>query len=433
MKEIVAKSEIDGVFISETAELGQATSGGWTHLAVTLPSEYVYKARLKNADQLMAEKLEDLRILKDSLSDYTIETVEQALNLLETEALYRSEKCLGVAKWLHELKTKISSTKNNKQKQNIMWLAVATAPEGFCHIRSSMIGTLLDDIASGMSFELVSSRFAKKMNPLIYQRPQAAPSAGNVAQAEKDVEKLGIKLSLVRRFARLDEINTLWKPKKKRKATKSTGDGVFSHLETKGTNKKATTSMSTPPITMTWEKFNRTVVPFAESIEYLVGSRDANYSAILTAEHQDAPPIILWDTEEKRNPFSHYVYSGGSSYRNWGLSLGYCKVTGICYQPSMWYGEYPNQSKSVMFILEGAKDSRYERAGCALFPEILKSELRGIRSTLEAYSRSSAIKGYEEASACGIRLQYGARHDWDTVLRVTTKTGTATYKLDRWD
>lgn len=34
------------------------------------------------------------------------------------------------------------------------------------------------------------------MNPLQYQRPQAAPSAGNVAQAERIVEKLGIANSL---------------------------------------------------------------------------------------------------------------------------------------------------------------------------------------------------------------------------------------------
>lgn len=56
-----------------------------------------------------------------------------------------------------------------------------------------MIGTLLDDIASGMSFDSVSRRFAEKMHPLQYQRPQAAPSAGNIAQAEKIVEKLEFK------------------------------------------------------------------------------------------------------------------------------------------------------------------------------------------------------------------------------------------------
>ena len=73
-----------------------------------------------------------------------------------------------------------------------------------------MIGTLLEDLATGMDFATVSARFAAKMHPLKYLRPQAAPRAGNIADAEKIVAKLGIARSLERRFARIDEIETLW-------------------------------------------------------------------------------------------------------------------------------------------------------------------------------------------------------------------------------
>lgn len=74
-----------------------------------------------------------------------------------------------------------------------------------------MIGTLLKDVATGMDFATVSARFASKMHPLKYQRPQAAPRVGNIADAEKIVAQLGIARSLERRFARIDEIDTLWK------------------------------------------------------------------------------------------------------------------------------------------------------------------------------------------------------------------------------
>lgn len=37
-----------------------------------------------------------------------------------------------------------------------------------------------------------------------------------------------------------------------------------------------------------------TVLPLAEEIEYQVKSVD-NFSAILTASHEDAPPILQWD------------------------------------------------------------------------------------------------------------------------------------------
>ena len=41
-------------------------------------------------------------------------------------------------------------------------------------------------------------------------------------------------------------------------------------------------------------------------------------------------------------------------------------------------------------------------AGCALFPEIIRSELHGVRSVIEAYSKRNGISGYSDASACGI-------------------------------
>ena len=427
VRQIVLKSKVNGVFLSENKVLGQPITGEWKHMSVTLPVEMVYSSRLNTANQATSEKLEDFRILIAGLLVYPIEVVEQAVTLLKTESLYRSEKSLGVAEWLKGLHVKRSDTKNSRNRNNIVWLAVATAPSGYCHVKSTMIGTLLDDIAEGLSFDLVSRRFAEKMNPLQYQRPQASPTAGNLAQAEKIVEKLGIKKSLVRRFARLEELNTIWMPKEKKEPLKN--GGVFSHLSAKGKTEQP--KMDIPAITMTWGKFSKTILPFAESMEFLVKSGSDNYSAILTASHLDAPPILQWDNEERRNPFSHYVYSGGSIYSRWGLSTGYCKVTGICFQPSMWHGDFPQQSKSVLFVLDGARDSGYDNVGNALFPETLKTELREIRSTIEAYSKNATIENYEGASACGIRLQYGS--NFNNSFRVTTNTGTAIYKLDRWD
>lgn len=428
MKDTILKSNVTGVFLSENKILGQPITGVWEHMSAALPEDMVYRGRLKNANQVIAEKLEDFKMLIRGLKEYPMEAVEQAVALLKTESLYRSEKCLGVAEWLYNLHIKTSNIKNNKAKNNIIWLAVSTAPTGFCHIKSSMIGTLLDDIVEGMDFDLVSRRFAKKMNPLQYQRPQSAPTTGNIEQAEKIVEKLGIQKSLERRFARLDEIKTIWKPKHKEEQDNK---GVFSHLKPK--DKTFISKMDIPPKTMTWKKFLETVLPFAEEIEYEVTYENKNYSAILTALNEDAPPILQWDTEEQRNPFSQYVYHNGSSYSNWNLSTSYTKVTGVCYQPSMWNDDFKHHGKSVFFILEGAKDNRkkHGNAGNALFPENLKSELREIRSTIEAYSKNATLHGYDEASACGIKLEYNS--NWNETFRVKTNMGTATYTLDRWD
>ena len=67
-----------------------------------------------------------------------------------------------------------------------------------------------------------------------------------------------------------------------------------------------------------------------------------------------------------------------------------------------------------------------------LFPEILKSELHAVRSTIEAYSKSAKLGGYEEASACGLRLQMGETAS--IKLRVTDGAGVVTsVTIDRWE
>lgn len=423
MKNIVLNSKVEGVFISEIEILGQPATGKWKHLSVNIPSTMVYHKRLFGAKQVSAEKLEDFRILKEGLKEYKIETVKQAFTLLKSESLYGFEKCLSIAEWLMDVHNKCA---NNKNSDNILWKAVATAPNGYCHIKSSMIGTLLDDIVLNLPFETIRNRFNQKMDPLNYQRPKALPTEGNIARAEKIVKELGIEKSLVRRFARVEELEKVWVPKIKNEQAKK--GGVFAHIKTKSSQEK---NIEMPPITITFRKFSETVLPLAEKIEYLVENKKRNYSAILTASYSDAPPILQWDREEKRNPFSWYVYHGGSEYKKWNLSLGYCTVNTVCMQPSMWFGDYPNQSKSVFFILEGAKDTEYMDAGNAIFPANLKSELREIRSTIEAYSKSALIEDYDNSSACGIKLEYG--NNFDAIFRVTNSTGAVVYKLDRWD
>jgi hypothetical protein len=427
VKSAVLLSKVTGVFLSENEILGQPITGNWCHLSVTLPEEMIHSSSIKTADQMAAEKREDFKLLIAGLRDYSLDSVKTAINLLKTDSLYRSEKCLGVAVWLKNLHVNLLETKDTRKRNNMVWLAAVTAPAGFCHIKSTMIGTLLDDIVTGLSFDAVSRRFKEKMNPLQYQRPQSAPTAGNVMQAEKIVEKLGIKNSLTRRFARLDELEKIWTPLTKEDPIKK--DGIFSHLVS--ASKKGHCNVEIPPVTMTWRKFSETVLPSARSIEFLVKSVRDQFSAILTAVDGAAPPILQWDTQEKRNPFSWYVYHNGSYCHRWNLSPGYCKVTGICYQPSMWYNDLPNQGKSIHFILDSAKDTQYKNCGNGLFPEILKSELHEIRSTIEAYSKNAILDGYEEASACGIRLQNNV--NWNALLRVTMDTGIFVYKLDRWD
>lgn len=427
MREIrrrVASATVTGVFLSSDATWGTPKAGGWNHLHVTPPKSFVFSRRTQTAGQAMAEKREDYRILSSALADYPIDVVTQAVTLLRAEALYRAEKVLGVATWLEELLRTRNAAKG-RACANIVWRAVALAPAGFCHPRSSMIGTLLDDIAAGLSYDSVKGRFDAKMHPLQYQRPQAAPASGNIAQAEKLFAQLGLAPALERRIARLDEIPKLWEPKPQ-KPDKPAASGIFGHITPKSA--APTTSIDIPAITMTLEKFVRTVIPTAEVIEVHLGSHMPAI-VITTAVDADAPKLFQWD-----HPFAHYVWHGGATPKQYGLHGGWSKVAGITRLPSRWNddgGKFTHRGDGLILLLDGARETR--DAGSALFPECLRSELHSVRATIEAHSRGAQMQGRSEGSAIGIDLRQGQKASFPTTVRVTAGGRTQSYKLDRWD
>lgn len=424
MAKAVRRAKVTGVFLSSDAVWGTPETGVWHHLAVRPAASMVFKRATQTAGQAMAEKREDFKTVMHALNEFTQPHLETALTLLKAEALYRSEKVLGQAEWLHALHVARAAA-HGAGKANAVWRAIATAPAGFCHPRSSMIGTLLEDIAAGKDFGDVSRAFAAKLHPLAYQRPQAAPTAGAIAAAEKVMQQLGAAGALARRFARVDELQALWRPTPKK--DEAPAGGVFGHLKPKGAEAP---NMSIQAQTMTWDKFQRTVLPSAERIEFLAPSH-GNYTALVTAANAEAPPILQWDREDARNPVSWYFWNGGSSASQFGLSGGqFHEVAAVTLKPSMWGGGHEHQGAGVMFVIADARESRI--AGAALFPEILKAEFHGIRSVLEAYSRGASIEGMKEPHAAGVMLTKGDK-SWNATVRVWSAGRSLDYRLDRWD
>jgi len=443
LRRLVARAKVTGVFLSELPVLGvpanespKAEGGWWHHMHTTLPSAMLHKHATLTPFQRMAERKEEYGMLCHGLADFPIEIVRQAHTLLTTGQLFRSEKCIGVAKWLLDLHQMREATKNRVARVNLTWLAVASAPPGFCHVRSSMIGTLLEDIAAGKNFADIKRAFDAKMNPTQYQRPQAAPTDGQLAAAETLVGKLASAGSLARRYARLEEVlpHAIWQPRAaqegKPTAPRAFGD-VFGHLRTKP---PAPRPIDVPAQTMTWAKFQREVLPTAERLEYQTKFSVAAFFAFVTAANPDAPPILQWDREDARNPVNHYLYTNGSNPEDWGLASGrWIDVNAVTLQASSWANSVTRYGDGVYLLLQGCRDQR-QRAGLALFPENMRAEYYGVRAAIEAFSRAGTLQGAEQATACGVALQKGASSTWwNQTIRVTSRGSVMTYKLDRWD
>lgn len=303
-KAIRKAAKVNGVFISDNMTLGHPKTGVWEHMSVQMPSVKVNRSRVKNAYQMMAEKREDFRTLINAIQEYPLDIVEQAVSLLQTDAMYRSDRVLGVAEWFKKLHENINYL-SNTQRTNMIWFAVATAPNGFCHIKSSMIGTLLDDIKSGYSTRIIMARFAEKMNPQNYMRSQSAPTASAIEQAEKLVEKLGIANSLCRKYARFENIAQFceWMPKAIETQDKKIG-GVFANVTPKEKLNTPNSQINMPTTTMTYDKFARTILPTADKIEVLIDNPN-RFMAMVTEAIEGSENILQWN-----NPFSWYYHGG---------------------------------------------------------------------------------------------------------------------------
>lgn len=435
LAEIVEDASVNGLFCDADMVWGKPLTGEWAHLSVTPGLEFVHRDRAKEPNQRAAAVFENVKTVHSAMAEYGPAVLDQALRMFNTGLLARSEKFTGPLQWLRNLHNWPKGLQHRETRNNMLWKAVATAPEGYSHIKSSVLGPLLDDIKSpGARFEDIARKHAAKLNPLQYQRPQAAPAAGNVKAAEDLVEKLGIKLSLERRFARLEELpleDAIWTPVVYTRTANLSG-GVFSHLQTKGDQRGAVAEIALPQQTMTWVKFVANVlIQFPSDIRMLVPAEAAIYG-LTTAVHADAPPILKWDMMHLRNPFSAYTYVQPMPVTRWKLVPGcYAKVNAIVGFPNMW-GPRPMSHMGIgaMLILEGCQDTR-KGQGNALFPESLNNDLHGVRSTIEAYSKHADLTGRDEASACGL----GVRPTMTTSVHLRVQIGGAwsDYLIDRWD
>lgn len=426
MQLLVEQASIKGVARFSDQIWGTPTTGVWTHMAVHVPVGLRHPHGLMTAYQYRAQKKEDYILLCKALAQYPLALARQAYELLSSSTMYRGEKCVEAAKWFLELHRELQE-RSAEMKNRLIWRTVVMSPPGFCHVHSTMLGTVLDDLNSGISIRDVTAKFNAKMDPLQYQRPSVPPNDQNIAQAEKVISELKASKSLSRRFARLEDIRPIWTPSKTPEVQQK---GVFDHL--KKTSRPVLDVLA--PVKITWEKFASTVLPTAQRIELEVPER-GRYIALVTAQYPEAPPILQWDHEAKRNPVNWYVYHTGSRSRDWNLTpRTVVPVTAITYLPHQWDDpeRYRHQGRGAVLVLEGCRDL-LKGGGLALFPEVLKGEFHGIRSTIEAYSRAGELEGRDEASACGLDLR--DRNLEEVTLRVISMDGQMAhqYLVDRWD
>lgn len=421
VKKKVENSKIKNVFFDKKSTLGVFQSGGFKHISVNLDKKYTRNISLRNnksITEVIAEKRQSKILLAKTLDKYNRNIINQAVSILESGILYRGGAILSQARYIQNVYELCQDT-FGRQRDNLIWSEAVQSPEGFCHVSSGMLGVLLDDIKNELPINLIKRKFDKKMSPDSYRRMKSLPTDGNIKQAEKLVDELGLANSLKRRYASIDEVPTIWKPTPNRQPG-ITQDGVFSRLKSKNKSYDIKSSFSTPQ-KMTWVKFRDKILPTAKSMKVLVNEKD-HFFALLTCVDMDAPPILKWDKITDRYPFSRYTYNSPSFSEQWNLKSG------------RFYPVYGIYQKHGLFVLllKGAFDLNHDKCGLGLFPEILRPELHSIRKTIEAYSETGVL-GTVDIPACGIGRTYDGGDTSGITVKIFDGHNEWVYIIDRFD
>ena len=69
---------------------------------------------------------------------------------------------------------KQKATKRDDYRRNLFWLTVALAPAGWCHVKNTMIGSLVEDLADGLPF---ADRKSTRLNSSHIQKSRMPSSA----------------------------------------------------------------------------------------------------------------------------------------------------------------------------------------------------------------------------------------------------------------
>ena len=415
LEHLVETSRVDCLAYFDRPLYGAARTGKWQHLHVSLtPAQRTKCFSTEVALRKEAESCELFRMFQAWRRQRSTDELRDGEFWLQYKGLARADKFVEQASWLHGLRY---------ANTNQIWSAIGTKPAAWFHCGGTVLDSLYADIRARKSDAEITANWNAKIAPDAYQRPKAAPAAGTIDRAERLFAELNLARSLERRFAHFDEVPKLWVAQPREAYNKRTG--LFANLRRELPADLHKTLG--PFIDITWEKFASTVLPNADQIELFAPAR-GSYGGLLTAVHPDAPPILAWDRPEARNPFSWYVWSGGSYAKDFFLTSGtFVQVKGITSQPNM--PNYPSIGRGLLFILAGAYDSSQVPSG--LFPECLRGELREVRSVIERYSNRTHVPQSAEQTA-GLFMQDGQR-TWNHKLRVTIHGKVLGYNLQRWD
>lgn len=233
------------------------------------------------------------KVFKRGLEELTASALNEVLDLIKENSLYRGEEHLAAVKAfnaLHKAYAKIEG----KQAQHIFRWEHAMDPSAL--FRNTVIGSLVVALSDGEDLEGAVKAFESKVAPENYKRPTALITPRMVEDALKTIKELDLEPSLDRRFAKVSDVsinNVLWVDN----GTKAQMKGAMENL-LMAEAQKPVSSDKVQAEDISIEDFMGKVLDRTTSMELLVQGKHMNNFMSLTAPvHADSKQLFKWTND----------------------------------------------------------------------------------------------------------------------------------------
>lgn len=306
LSKLVKSSPIENIFLSREPRAGieqnyQDTGDGvltWDHFTVAFPQDIV--ALEPHYNHRLGVVKDFHQVLVRGLREITAEAIDDVLELIGQNNLYRGEEHASAVQQFKRLKQQYE-TASYKKQQLMTWVWAQGESPAVVAIRNTVIGTLLQDLSDGVSIEAAVKSFEAKVAPANYKRPKAVVTKQMLEGAKKALSELNLLPALDRRYAVLEDItinNVLFANSSARKRMGDIFDELIDDL---ATDSKTLVNVEEVPI----RSFITDLLPKTTSIEAFFENRHQNNLVSLIAPcDKSAKGLFKWP-----NPFS-WSYAG---------------------------------------------------------------------------------------------------------------------------
>lgn len=310
LSEFVKSHKVTDVYLSKFKTVGvdfdmEDDNGNpikWEHFYLKLPDKYVPNKRVSIPTEIGRFR-DNRNVFKRSLDEFSVDSVETVLELINQGSLYRGEEYKPTL--IGFLRHKKAYDKlGDSGKELYAWEHGVQIHEGIAKIRNTAIGTLLIDINNNVDLDTAVRKYESVVAPANYKRSKPIFTQRMLEEAQKTITDLGYFDSLQRRYANADDIsinNILFSNRDTAKRIQGGGD-IFSEMM-KDTKKSTKKFDRVEEIQI--DDFINNVLPSATEVEAYVENRHIpNFMSLIAPVNKDSKTMFKWD-----NNYS-WAYSG---------------------------------------------------------------------------------------------------------------------------